>query len=107
MITGHVAWRGTPGVFADLERLEAGDEIGVLRADGTLVVFEVLQSKRYAKNGFPTEEVYGDIQYAGLRLLTCAGEADPKTGKYPDNVVVYAGLVGAKKKKRAAAGSAG
>jgi hypothetical protein len=81
-------------VFADLGNLDAGDQIGVRRADGGLALFEVLRVERYEKSRFPTDEVYGDIQYAGLRLITCAGDADPETGQYPDNVVVYAGLVG-------------
>jgi len=94
VITAHVSWRGTPGVFADLKTLDTGDQVGVRRADGGLALFEVLRVEQYAKSRFPTEEVYGDIQYAGLRLITCAGEVDPETGEYPDNVVVYAGLVG-------------
>ncbi len=58
------------------------------------MLFEVLRVEQYAKDRFPTDEVYGDIQAAGLRLITCGGDADPETGDYPDNVVVYAGLVG-------------
>ncbi|HVH20941.1 MAG TPA: class F sortase [Pseudonocardia sp.] len=94
VITAHVSWQGTPGVFADLKTLDNGDQIGVRRADGSLALFEVLRVEQYAKSRFPTEEVYGDIQYAGLRLITCGGDVEPETGEYPDNVVVYAGLVG-------------
>jgi hypothetical protein len=94
VITAHVRWQGEPGAFADLRKLDPGDQIGVRRADGGTVLFEVLRVERYAKDRFPTDEVYGDIQAAGLRLITCGGEVDPQTGEYADNVVVYAGLVG-------------
>ena len=93
VITAHVNWQGTPGVFADLDSLDDGDQIGVRRADGSMALFEVLRVEQYRKDRFPTDEVYGDIEYAGLRLITCGGDADPETGEYPDNVVVYAGLV--------------
>ena len=94
VITAHVRWKGERGAFADLTKLDPGDQIGVRRADGSTVLFEVLRVEQYAKDRFPTAEVYGDIQAAGLRLITCGGDADPETGDYPDNVVVYAGLVG-------------
>jgi hypothetical protein len=94
VITAHVRWKGERGAFAALTKLDPGDQIGVRRADGSTVLFEVLRVEQYAKDRFPTDEVYGDIQAAGLRLITCGGDADPETGDYPDNVVVYAGLVG-------------
>ena len=94
VITAHVRWNGRTGVFADLRKLDPGDQIGVRRADGTLALFEVLHVEEYAKDRFPTDDVYGDIQHAGLRLITCAGDVDPETGEYADNLVVYAGLVG-------------
>jgi Sortase domain/Excalibur calcium-binding domain len=94
VITAHVSWKGKPGVFADLTKLVLGDQVGVRRADGTMALFEVLRVAQYAKSRLPTEEVYGDIQHAGLRLITCGGDVDPETGDYSDNLVVYAGLVG-------------
>ena len=47
-----------------------------------------------AAHAFPTERVYGDIDHAGLRLITCGGEFDRAVRSYRDNVVVYASLVG-------------
>ena len=38
--------------------------------------------------------MYGDIDHAGLRLITCDGEFDRAARSYRDNIVVYAGLVG-------------
>ena len=64
------------------------------RADGSTARFVVLAREQYPKDAFPTERVYGDIDHAGLRLITCGGEFDRAVRSYRDNVVVYAGLVG-------------
>ena len=45
---------------------------------------------RYPKNRFPAEKVYGAIDHAGLRLITCGGDFDPRSGHYEDNVVAIA-----------------
>ena len=93
IIVGHVDWAGRPGVFHDLGTVRAGDEVDVARADGTTAVFRVREVEQVAKDAFPTERVYGDLDHAGLRLVTCGGSFDRATGHYRDNVVVYADLV--------------
>ena len=92
VLAGHVDWAGQTGVFAGLDRLEPGDEIRVDRVDGSTVTFTVDRVAEYAKDGFPTETVYGDVPYAGLRLITCGGAFDEDAASYLDNVVVYASL---------------
>ncbi len=52
------------------------------------------RTQQVPKDAFPTERVYGDIDHAGLRLITCGGSFDRAARSYRDNVVVYAGLVG-------------
>jgi hypothetical protein len=47
----------------------------------------------YAKRVFPTAAVFGDLDHAGPRLITCGGPIDPATGHYRDNTVVFATLV--------------
>ena len=94
VIAAHVDWNHAPGVFFHLRDLEPGAEVAVDRRDGTTARFAVLQVEQYPKDAFPTERVYGDIDHAGLRLITCGGSFDGATRSYRDNVVVYAGLVG-------------
>jgi hypothetical protein len=94
VIAAHVDWNHAPGVFFRLRDLEPGAEVAVDRADGTTARFEVLEVEQYPKDAFPTERVYGDIDHAGLRLITCGGSFDRAARSYRDNVVVYAGLVG-------------
>ena len=93
VIVGHVNWNERAGVFADLARLTSGDEVVVRRADGGAAVFRVTRTRRFSKDAFPTAKVYGDIDHAGLRLITCGGH-DRLTGRYDDNVVVFARLAG-------------
>lgn len=94
ILLGHVdsAAEG-PSVFFRLGELAAGDRVAVTRADGSAAVFRVDRVRRYAKDRFPTELVYGDIDHAGLRLVTCGGAFDNSSGHYLDNVVVFASLV--------------
>jgi sortase (surface protein transpeptidase) len=92
VLVGHVHWNERAGVFADLARLTSGDEVVVRRADGGSAVFRVTRTRQFSKDAFPTARVYGDLDYAGLRLITCGGR-NRLTGRYEDNVVVFARLV--------------
>lgn len=92
VVVGHVDWRG-PAVFHDLFALEIGDLVLVTRQDGSTATFEVTRVEQYAKVAFPTDEVYGDIDHAGLRLITCGGIFNRATGSHDDNIVVFAVLV--------------
>jgi sortase (surface protein transpeptidase) len=94
VLAAHVDWQGDKGVFYDLRRTEPGDLIRVLRADGSTAAFTVQRVERYPKDDFPTEKVYGDVDSAQLRLITCGGEFDSAARSYRDNVVVYAVLSG-------------
>ena len=100
ILLGHVdsAAEG-PSVFYRLGELEPGDRVSVTRADGSIAVFIVDRVRSYSKDDFPTELVYGDIDHAGLRILTCGGAFDNSTGHYLDNIVVFASLEGSSPKK--------
>jgi hypothetical protein len=94
ILLGHVdSAADGPSVFFRLGELRPGDRISVSRADGSVAVFSVDEVHRYAKDNFPTKTVYGDIDHAGLRVLTCGGAFDNSTGHYLDNIVVFASLV--------------
>ncbi len=91
IVAGHVTWNGTDGVFLRLHELARGDHVLVTRTDGSVADFTVSETEQYAKDAFPTATVYGDIDHAGLRLITCGG-LDPDSGVFEDNVVVFAEL---------------
>jgi LPXTG-site transpeptidase (sortase) family protein len=90
IIVGHIDSYKSPGVFYRLNTLTKGDKIYVKRADGTLAEFSVTSVQSYLKDHFPTEDVYGPVPDAELRLITCGGAFDLVTGHYLSNIVVYA-----------------
>jgi sortase (surface protein transpeptidase) len=93
IIVGHIDNTSGPGVFYRLNTLTKGDKIYVKRADGTLAEFSVTSVQSYLKDHFPTEDVYGPVPDAELRLITCGGTFDPATHHYLSDIVVYAAEV--------------
>jgi sortase (surface protein transpeptidase) len=89
VIAGHVHWSGIPAVFAHLADLKPADRVIVSLSDATTVTFAVDRVVTYPKTQFPTDLVYGDIAYPGLRLITCGGY-DPVAKAYEANVIVFA-----------------
>ena len=94
IILGHIdSKKYGPGVFYELGNLKPGAEIDVTRQDGSVAVFKVDGVRSYPKDNFPTKTVYGNLDHAGLRLITCGGTFDPSKGSYESNIVAYASLV--------------
>jgi sortase (surface protein transpeptidase) len=89
VIAGHFDTKKGPAIFYKLPQLRAGNEVEVLRGE-RWVKFKVLAVRRYAKDKFPTDEVYAPTPNAQLRLITCGGAFDNSSGHYVDNWVVYA-----------------
>jgi hypothetical protein len=96
VIAGHVDSHEGPAVFYRLGALKAGATVSVGRRDGTTARFVVDRVAAYPKAQFPTTEVYGNTtSRAELRLITCGGLFDDRSGHYVDNVVAFAHLVSA------------
>ena len=93
VIAGHVTWNQAAGVFFRLAELRGGDLVEVARDDDRVAVFEVTHVARYENSKFPTRVVFGGVDHAGLRLITCGGEFDSSSHRYRDNVVAFATLV--------------
>jgi sortase (surface protein transpeptidase) len=94
VILGHVDNFAGASVFYDIKDLVAGNEIEVVRANGTVATFAVDGVQAVPKALFPTAAVYGNVPYPALRLVTCGGPFAPASGHYTDNIVVYAHLTG-------------
>jgi hypothetical protein len=92
VLLGHVDGGGRKGVFYDLGRLRPGDTVSVTRADGSVAAFTVQSVEQVPKSGFPSQRVYGPLDHAALRLVTCGGTFDRRSGHYTDNIIVYARL---------------
>jgi hypothetical protein len=92
VIVGHVTWNGAPGVFYHLGTMRRGDQVSVTRKDGNTAIFTVSRVATFSQSQFPSQAVYGPINHAGLRLITCGGTYDAARHTYLDNVVVFARL---------------
>ena len=97
IVLGHVDGSGKPGVFINLSKTKAGDQVFVDRADGQTAVFTVSRVDTVLKSNFPTQQVYGDTSGAEIRLITCGGALDREARNYLSNVIVYGNLTGVRK----------
>jgi sortase (surface protein transpeptidase) len=90
LLVAHVS-SGTqgPGVFFRLRDLVPGDDVLVEMRDGSSSVFRVIARRSYAKEGLP-DRLFGRTGPAVLALVTCGGPYSEATGRYEDNIVVYA-----------------
>ncbi|MEV6588619.1 class F sortase [Streptomyces acidicola] len=95
ILVGHRDTRTGPAVFAALHEIQTGRVVKVRRADGRTAVYTVDAVRTYEKAHFPDEEVYGRRQRPELRLITCGGRYDRRTG-YVSNIVVFAHLTATK-----------
>lgn len=93
VILGHVDSVDGPGVFYSLGQVKVGDEIEVTRTDGTVVKFLVTKLERHPQSNFPTLDVYGPVDKAVLRLVTCSGQFNRVSQRYSHNLIVFAELV--------------
>jgi hypothetical protein len=93
VIVGHVDSYTGPAVYFRLKELRRGNQIRIVRRNGSVVRFTVRRLHTYPKSRFPTKRVYGPTRQPALRLITCSGTFDRSTGHYLDNTVVFATLV--------------
>jgi hypothetical protein len=93
VLVGHVDSQKGPAVFYRLGALKTGAKVRVLRKDGSAATFQVDGIRRFSKDHFPTNLIYGATDRAELRLITCGGSFDQKSGHYVDNVIAFAHLI--------------
>lgn len=91
VVVGHVDLDGKPGIFGGLAGVAPGTAVSV-RSGEQFATYRVTSVRRYAKSAFPTDVVYAPTTASVLRLVTCGGRFDRRTGHYEDNVVVEAVL---------------
>lgn len=90
VLLGHVDSLDGPAVFHRLRDVPVGADISVGLADGTVAQYRVVTTAQYAKDDFPTFEVYGATLQDTLTLITCGGPFDTDALSYTENVVVTA-----------------
>jgi hypothetical protein len=90
LLLAHVS-SGTqgPGVFFRLRELVPGDDVTIEMRDGSSSRFDVIARRAYPKEALPPR-LFDRTGPAVLALITCGGSFSQATGRYEDNVVVYA-----------------
>jgi sortase (surface protein transpeptidase) len=92
VIFGHVDTVEGPAVLYSLGQVHEGDEVIIEREDGSTVIFEIQDFERVKQCEFPNDKVYGNLPYAGIRIITCSGVFDKKSQNYSHNLIVYGKL---------------
>ncbi|HYE22717.1 MAG TPA: class F sortase [Verrucomicrobiae bacterium] len=90
VIVGHYDSEKGPALFYKLGNLQPGDRIIIVKNDGSKIFFTVDRKASYNQNNFPTDLIYGDSETPELRVITCSGKYDRRTGLYTQNLVVFA-----------------
>ncbi|WP_147425251.1 sortase domain-bontaining protein [Bailinhaonella thermotolerans] len=72
VIAGNAAAEGD--AFYKLGEVTPGDEVEVVREDGSRAVFKVDSVEKFPKKQVPTQRVFGELRHPGLRLLTYGEE---------------------------------
>jgi len=93
VIVAHVDSKKGPDVFYNLKELKPGDEIMVYGEDGDLAVFAMDSKEQELKTDLPVDRIWNNTKEPVIRLITCAGEFNRKTGHYLSNLIVYGHLV--------------
>ena len=89
VIVGHVDTYKGPAVFYRLTAIRRGDEVRIVRADGSRSRFVISRVTVVRKATFPSEAVFGPTRNAGLRLITCTGTFDTNTLSYLDSLIAW------------------
>jgi sortase (surface protein transpeptidase) len=89
VIVGHVDNYLGPAVFYRLTGIRPGDQVQVVRADGTRATFVISRVTTLKKTAFPTKEVFAPTANATIRLITCTGPFDTTTRSYVDSLIAW------------------
>lgn len=93
VIAGHIdGLKGEPGVFSDLNKLQAGDSMSVIDSAGRPAAFVVTTVKTYGQDEQPSE-VFTSSSGSHLNLITCSGAWDAGQHHFQKRLVVFADKV--------------
>jgi hypothetical protein len=90
IFAAHVNWDGRLRPFGLLHRLEEGDAIQVIDAQGRGFEYVVESSHWVRAEGAPLEEIFAQPNQPLVTLITCGGEYVAATREYLDRLIVKA-----------------
>jgi sortase (surface protein transpeptidase) len=91
LIDGHLDWTSGPAVFWHLGNLRIGDQVMVVRADGSRVQF-VIDSTSVVPYNASEDGLFTATGPPSMSLITCAGVWDRQRGTYLQRLLVHASL---------------
>jgi sortase A len=91
VIDGHLDWYDGPAVFQRLGKMKVGDQIMVLREDGTQAKF-IVDATSVMPYDAATDAMFTKSGPPSLTLITCAGTWDRQRGTYLQRLVVHSSL---------------
>ena len=94
LIDGHVSSWTAHGVFYGIKTLVAGDQIKVIRGDGTTFTYTVVKSQIYNANQVDMQAAITPVIAGkpGLNLMTCTGDVIAGTSEFNERIIVFASL---------------
>lgn len=92
VMDGHVSDPEGEGVFWDLEKLEAGDEVKVADENGETLVFEVVDKQAFQLGEAPVNKIFGYTSRRALNLITCTGDFNYDKGTHEQRLVIFTEL---------------
>jgi len=91
LFDGHLDWWTGPAVFWHLGNLRRGDQVNVIRADGSQLTFTVDSTSTFPWNA-RTDGLVSTVGPPSISLVTCAGTWDRQRQTYLNRLVVHATL---------------
>lgn len=93
VVVGHVTGVRSDGVFKNLSTLDVGDEIEVVKGDGSTVTYTVFATRRVREADAAAALFSQEPRLTSqLNLITCAGTFDKQANAYPDRFIAQATL---------------
>lgn len=80
----------TSGVFSNLSKLEIGDYITVINAEGKSLVYQVSGKAEYPADEAPAAEIFSTEGPSKIVLITCEGDWVPAQRTFEKRLVVTA-----------------
>ena len=90
VVVAHVDSKTGPDVFARLKSLPKGAKIQVTDKQGRVYEFVARSKRQTDKDKLPTQAIWGPTDGPALRLITCGGPFDRRSGHYVANITVFA-----------------
>lgn len=94
VLAGHLdTFTSRFGVFANLSKLNVGDDVYVTDDKNVVRHFRVIRKAVYGYRDAPIEEIFGSTSVSRVNMITCYGKWDKKAHTYSQRLVVYTELV--------------